>query len=196
MIPSFTCVLRCHMVYPKFKVRNLISSNSVAGAYILALLLANPNLHRLLKPVKLPTPVLLKRISLIFLWEDFSQRDTIPIVNALLYKFYIFVVWWCAHSYLALLKNNKETDCFRNRLLYFCLLVHNVMTNWKKIKEQIMSIFHIWFLIYIDMCFFLSDDQQIANEGWFCRSKSKYEWYVILWLNQKTVTGNTKKAQI
>ena len=42
-----------------------------------------------------------------------------------------------------------------------------------------MSVVELGLLIDIDICFFLPDDQQIENEGWFCRSKSKYKVYVI-----------------
>ena len=40
-------------------------------------------------PGKLPTTTLPKRISLTFLWAELSQRDPIPIVNALLKKFFL-----------------------------------------------------------------------------------------------------------
>ena len=36
-----------------------------------------------------------------------------------------------------------------------------------------MSVVELGLLINIDMWFLLPDDQQIANEGWFCRYKSK-----------------------
>ena len=47
-----------------------------------------------------------------------------------------------------------------------------------------MSVIELGLLIGIIMCFFLPDDQQIANEGWFYRLKSKKN-YGILWLPQK-----------
>ena len=48
-----------------------------------------------------------------------------------------------------------------------------------------MSVVKLGFLIDINMCYFLPDDQQIANEGWFWISKSKNGIYEILWLPQK-----------
>ena len=48
-----------------------------------------------------------------------------------------------------------------------------------------MSIVELGLLVDIGMFFFLPDDQQIANEGWFFRSKSKNRGYGILWLPQK-----------
>ena len=36
-----------------------------------------------------------------------------------------------------------------------------------------MSVVELGLLIDVNMYFFLPDDQQIANEGWFCRSESK-----------------------
>ena len=52
------------------------------------------------------------------------------------------------------------------------------------------------FLIDIDMCYLLPDDQQIKNEGCFHILKSKNKIYGILLLPQTIVTENTKKAQI
>ena len=43
-----------------------------------------------------------------------------------------------------------------------------------------MSVVELGFLIDIDMCFFLPDDQQISNEGWLCILKSKNISYGIL----------------
>ena len=92
--------------------------------------LENPNLHRLITTGKLTTLDLTKRLYLIFLWAELSRRATIPIPNPLLYTVYIVGGWQGAHSYSALLKNNKETDCFRNRLLSLCWIVQNVITIW------------------------------------------------------------------
>ena len=58
-----------------------------------------------------------------------------------------------------------------------------------------MSVVELRSLIEIIMRFFLPDDQQISNEGWFYRLRSKKS-YGILWLPQKVLTKNTKKAQI
>ena len=107
-------MLRCHTSSPKGKDQNLIRCNSVAGAYLPAFLLADPNVHLLIKSVQLPTPELPKRLYLIFLWVEFSQMDTIPIVNPLLNTVRIFGGRWGAHSYLASPKNNKKKDNFRN----------------------------------------------------------------------------------
>ena len=57
-----------------------------------------------------------------------------------------------------------------------------------------MSVFELWLLIDINMYLLLPDDQQIANEGWFCLSKSKNEFYGILWTHKNIVTENTKKS--
>ena len=124
-------MIRCHTSSPKGKGQNLISSNSVAWVYIPSIWLENPNVHRFLKQGHLATPALPKIIFLIFLWAELPRRDLIPIVNQLLYTLYIVEGRWGAHFYLYLPKNNKETDCFWNRLISLCWLVHNVMTNWK-----------------------------------------------------------------
>ena len=60
-------VLKFHTSYTKFKDQNIIISNSVAGVYLPAYWLDNPNVHWLLKPVQMPTPALPSRLSLIFL---------------------------------------------------------------------------------------------------------------------------------
>ena len=90
ILPSFTCVMRCHTSSPKGKGRNLISSNSLLGAQLPACWLANPDVHRFLNPGQLTTPALPKRISVIFLWTEFFQRYHIPIFNPLLKKFVFF----------------------------------------------------------------------------------------------------------
>ena len=59
-----------------------------------------------------------------------------------------------------------------------------------------MSVVELGLLIDINMCFILPDDRNIANEGWFCRSKSQYKRYLILWLPQNIVTENKKAAHI
>ena len=114
-LPPFTSVLRCHTRSSKGKVQNLISSNSVAVMQIPAYQLVNPNIHRFLKPVKLPTPALPKRLSLILLLAKFSQRAPIPIVNPLLKNVRIFEGIQGAHSYSASLKNSNKIDKFSNR---------------------------------------------------------------------------------
>ena len=114
--PSFTCVQRCHMRSPKKKGQNPINSNSVAGAYIQACCFANPNIQWFLMPGQLPTPVLIKRIYIIFLWTELSKRYPIPIVNLLLKTVCVFGVLWGAHSYPASPKYNNITNYFRNRL--------------------------------------------------------------------------------
>ena len=99
IILSFTCVLRCHSISPKGKVRNLMISNLVVGVYILAYWFSNTNVHRLLKSVQLPSYALPKRLSIIFLWAEFSIRGPIYIVNIVLYTFCIVECKWGAHSY-------------------------------------------------------------------------------------------------
>ena len=116
-ILSFTCVMRYHMSSPKGKFRNLISSNSVAGAQLSAYCLANTNVCRFLTPLQLPTPELPKRLSIIFLRKQFSQRGAIPMVNPLLNIVCIFGRRWDAHSYLSSPKNSKGIDYFQNGLL-------------------------------------------------------------------------------
>ena len=61
------------MSYPKFKGRNLISSNSVPGMYLPSSRLANPNIHRLLKPGHLLNTALPKSLSPIFLRAEFPK---------------------------------------------------------------------------------------------------------------------------
>ena len=112
IIPPFTCVLRWHTISSKVKDQNLIKYNSVAGEQIPACWLANPNIHQLLKPTQLPTTALPKRLSVIFLWAEFYQRDPIPIFNPLLKTVRICGGRWGAHSYLASPKNNKKCTTF------------------------------------------------------------------------------------
>ena len=50
--------------------------------------------------------------------------------------------------------------------------------------------------IYINMCFILPTNQQIANEGWFFDLIYQYKLYVILWLPQNIVTEMKKTAHI
>ena len=76
---------------PKGKDRNLLSSNSEAEIYFPDCLLANQNLHRLLKRGHLPTPALPKRLSLIFLWAELSRNAPIPIVKPLQYT--VCICW-------------------------------------------------------------------------------------------------------
>ena len=77
--------------------------------------LANPNVNQLLIPGQLPTPVIPKRPSLIFLWEECSRKTPIPIVDPLLKNVYIFGGQWGAHSYLDSPKYNRITDNILNR---------------------------------------------------------------------------------
>ena len=88
---SCTCVRRCHTSSPKGKGQNLLISNSVSEMYFPAFWLANTNVHRLLKPGHLPTPELPKRLSLIFLYAELSQRYPIPIVKTLQYT--VCICW-------------------------------------------------------------------------------------------------------
>ena len=44
----FNCVLRCHNISQKGKVKNILSSYSVAGANIPTSRLADPNVHQLI----------------------------------------------------------------------------------------------------------------------------------------------------
>ena len=100
----------------KAKVQNLISSNSVAGAYLPACWLANPILHQLIIPGQLPTTVLPNMLSLILPWADFSRRDPIPTINPLLKTFCVFGGRWGAHSYSDLIWYNRINNKFRNRI--------------------------------------------------------------------------------
>ena len=113
------------MSSPEVKFQNLISSNSVAGAYLPSCWLDNQNVHWLLNLGQLSTHVFPKSLSLIFLWAEFSQRAPIPIVNPLLKSVRIFVGQWDAHSYLVSPKNNNKTENFLNWtpiLVLTCLL--------------------------------------------------------------------------
>ena len=112
-LPSFTCVLRCHTSSPKGKDRNLISSNSVMGACFPAYQLANPNVHRLLTQVQLPTPALLKRIYLIFIWQELSQRAPILIFNPLLDIVYIVGGQWGVQYFCLCQKITSKHIAFR-----------------------------------------------------------------------------------
>ena len=114
--PWFTYVLRCHMSSLKGKDRNLLSSNSVAGAQILACWSANPNVHWLLITVQLPTTELHKRLSIIFLWVKFPQRYPIHIFNPLLKTVCVFGGRWGAQYYSAPPEYNKTINNFRNWL--------------------------------------------------------------------------------
>ena len=116
----FTCVLMCHTIYPKENPQNLLSYYSVSGEKLPDSWLDNPNVHRLLMPVQLPTPALPNRLSLIFIWAELSQRAPIPIANPLLDTVCIVGGQWGAHYYSTSLDNNKETYCFRIRLLSLC----------------------------------------------------------------------------
>ena len=87
---------------------------SIAGAQLPACLLENPSVHRLLTPGQLPTPVLTKRLSPIFLWAEFSQSSPIPKVNLLLKTVFFLGGIWGAHSYLDSPKYNKITNNLRN----------------------------------------------------------------------------------
>ena len=118
--PSFTCVLMCHKISQKGKCQNLIIFNSVVGVYVPAYWLNNTNVHRLLNTGQLPTTALTKRVSIIFLWAEFSRRAPIPMFNPILNIFCIFRGRWDAYSYSASPKNNKRIDCFRNGILSLC----------------------------------------------------------------------------
>ena len=110
-----------HTSSPKVKGQNLIISNSVAGAYLPACWLANPNAHRLLIITQLPTPALPNRLSLILLLEEFSWRSPVPIVNPLLKTVCVFVGKRGAQSYSDSPNDNKIPNNFRNWLLLLVL---------------------------------------------------------------------------
>ena len=57
-----------------------------------------------------------------------------------------------------------------------------------------MTVVQLRLLIDIEIFYFLPDDQQIADEGWFCRFKSKKLWNDLT--ASKIVTENTNKSQI
>ena len=105
--------MMCHTRYPKDKSRNQLSSNSVAEMYLPDRWLENKDVLRLLKPGHLPTPALPKRISLIFLLEEFYQRAPIPIVNTLQYK--VCICW-------------RTMGC--TLLFGFAAILHNLFQNW------------------------------------------------------------------
>ena len=69
----------------------------------------------MLMPGHLTTTAFPKRLYLIFLWAEWSQRDPIPIVDPLLKIVCIFVVLWGAHYYFSSTKYNKITYNFQNR---------------------------------------------------------------------------------
>ena len=83
--------MRCHMRSPKGKGLNLLISNSVAEMYFPAYFLDNKNVYRLLKLGHLTTLALPKRLYIIFIWAELSQRDPITIVNTLQYT--VCICW-------------------------------------------------------------------------------------------------------
>ena len=118
---SLICVMRCHKKSLKGKGQNLISSNSVAWAYLLSCWLSNPNVHRLLIPGQLPTNALNKRLSPILLWAESPQRNPINIVNTILKTVCVFGGRWGAHYYLASPKYKNITNNLQNRLPFLVL---------------------------------------------------------------------------
>ena len=88
----------------------------------------------------MPTPALPKRLSLIFLWAEFSRRDAIPIVYSILKTVCIFGRKWGAHSYSTSPKYNKITDKFRYRpplLVLTCLQCDDKLNvDFEKIIDQ------------------------------------------------------------
>ena len=108
--------------------------------------------------VQLPTPALPKRLSLSFLWEEFSQRAPIPIVNSLHKTVRVFGGQWVAHSYLDSPNYNKITNNFQNRL---SLLVLTCLQCYYKLNGRFEKIIyecgltlivddylHVFFLTY------------------------------------------------
>ena len=59
-----------------------------------------------------------------------------------------------------------------------------------------MSTDNLKVLIYINICFILPNDQQIANKEWLFALISQYKLYCILWLPQNIVTEMKKTAHI
>ena len=153
--------------------------------YLPACLLSNQNVHQLLKTVHLTTTALPKSISLIFLWERFSQRDTIPIVNPLQYTVCIF---WRAMGCTLLFGFVAVLHYWFQNLPYLFVLYcweRDVKLEliwehkwWVKLHEKLFWK-NIWWVyitlklsIYIKMCCILPNDQQIENQGWFFASRS------------------------
>ena len=148
---SFTCVLRFHTSSPKGKFRNLLISNSVAEIYFPACWLANQNVHQLLNPGHLTTPALPKRLSLILLWAELSQKDPTPIVNPLQYTVCISCIamgWTLLFGFNVILHNLFQ---IRPSLL--------VLNFWQRDENLEMFWEHKWWVSYIKKCFGRINDE-------------------------------------
>ena len=127
---------------------------------------------KLLSYFQLPTPVLTKRLSLIFLWAEFSWRAPIPIVKPLLKMVCGFGGLWGAHSYSASQKYNKIPNNFWDQL---SLLVINCWQCDDKLnfglKKRLMNEVLLWLLMVIDMCYLLPIEQWIKKLSSFLLPK-------------------------
>ena len=104
--------MRCQTSYPKGKGQKLMSSNSVAEMYFPACFLTNQTYTSCRKPGHITTPALPRRLYLILLWAELSQRALIPIVNPLQYT--VSICW-------------KEMGC--TLLFGFSVILHNLFQN-------------------------------------------------------------------
>ena len=160
-------MLRCHTGSPKGKDQNLLISNSVSEIYLPDCRLYNQKVHRFLNPLHLPTPALTKRLSLIFLWEEFSRRAPIPIVNPLQYT--VCICWsemGCTLSFgfaavLHYLSQNRPSllvlTCWQLRTFLGAYIMSEV-TFFKNWKNKWWVYITLKLFIYINMCCILPND--------------------------------------
>ena len=143
--------MKCHMSSSKGKVRNLLRCISVAEIYFQACLLANQNVHCLLKPGQLPSTALPKRISLIFICTELYWRAPIPVFNTLQYT--VYICW-------------REMGC--TLLFCFAAVLHNwfqnllsilVMNYWQ--RDDKLGVFweHKWWVKLYEICFGRINDE-------------------------------------
>ena len=59
-----------------------------------------------------------------------------------------------------------------------------------------MNVDNLKVLIYINMCWILPTEQQIADKRWFFASRSQYKLHGILWLPRNIATEIKKTAHI
>ena len=152
------------MIYPKGKGQNTISSYSLAGEYIPACWLANPNIHWFLVPGQILTPALTKSLSLIFLWADFSWRAHIPVINPLLKTVCVFGGWWVAHSYSASPQYNNITNNFLDRIPLLVLTCwqcdDKLNVGFQKMIDE-CSFFNIWLSLTCVLYYLLTNKYQM-----------------------------------
>ena len=148
-----------------------------------------------------PTTALHKRLAIIFLWEEFYQRDPIPIFNSLFKSVCIFGEQWGAHSYSYFPKYNRITKNFQNGLLLLVLTCwqsdDKLNVGFKKLIDEcsfdliVDSHWHVLFLTYWQTHIkwrLVMIPKLIIIILFFpvlVWSKLENELYIFLWLVQK-----------